>query len=787
MTALPTAVNILSRPTRPTPPLALTLPEILEQVFAYLTPHKQRFLVGQVCHQWRTVALRLLSATDDDDYQPSTSPSSSSAAAAAVTEEGAAAAGDALVTCDPLTGIVRLRLGSNIDDFQALWKTVVGRRRCTLAFARCSVDIDNIQRARIPGAQPYFRADLDLLMARWGIVFTCMEKAAALQIVAAGGGREEGTGQEDDPRYREACLQRTAAFLAAATGGGWEELEGGPGYRIKELRFEEDSFKDWMMVRLVTWVLSISSTVKTVRIEPTYHWDLLRLLPVLDALPVLEELYVEPRQGYRTVWYGPPRVHFFDQEEEDQLLTAAATTTTRTTRLRVMVLHGAVVSLPALEALVRRCPLVEVLKFAAILNITRATRKSEYVDQSPFIRRIRDLCPRLREFHFSRLGMALKAPEIEAFQSALQVRPTVEIATTSSLSPSRQHIWGFTTQELVPLWKHIQSVKGDWLTGLRFDRIQQGTISPDTNILHKILCACPNLVYVSAQSIYFYHEDMDVNNLLSIDGGYRKVNESPLSSEYPSWRRFGGTSAESASPRRAWACRNLRTLHLSVTAQGMDHRSREFSLVMFGYLSLVCPRLEELKLNREFLHLDDESGLCLLGRLRYLERVEIQTILSSKNQDVVWMRRTVDGIGHFIGKGKDGQRNNEATRDTLHDRLLLSPRHPLLDRCLAALAITIPTRYLKKLPPLSVFQEKKTLLTEDSVDLSGVGCPDDLVLWIRETNKDQDWSRFCLPLLDSFVFRHGSDGHKLTLEAKKLMRSQRPEVDFRVEITDYES
>lgn len=54
-------------PTTITTPIILlfTLPEILVKIFAYLTPHQQRRLAGQVCYQWRTIVYdRFLSVTD---------------------------------------------------------------------------------------------------------------------------------------------------------------------------------------------------------------------------------------------------------------------------------------------------------------------------------------------------------------------------------------------------------------------------------------------------------------------------------------------------------------------------------------------------------------------------------------------------------------------------------------------------------------------------------------------------------------------------------------------------
>ncbi|KAG0206843.1 hypothetical protein BGX33_007196 [Mortierella sp. NVP41] len=588
-------------------------------------------------------------------------------------------------------------------------------------------------------------------------------------------------------------------------GGGDEDIggrRGGPGgqhleqiyrgYRVKELRFEKDSFKDWAVIPRVARTLSIGSSVKILRIDPNYDWHLLRLLPVLNAFPCLEELYVEP-QRYVWYWNHWPRSESYRSEHEARVIAAASASTT--TRLRVLVLCSAAISMPSLEAVIRRCPLVEVLKFAFAVDHSRATGKSgiEVFDQSQFMSRLRDSCRRLREFHWSWSGRSdlLTGAKNNGIPSCLPFRPT---ETTTSSSPYRQCVWSITDRQLMPLWSHVYSDKGDWLTGLEVSRTTQMICSPHTNILRKILCVCPNLVHVTAMSVYFFHEDMDVNNLLGREGVYRKKNRNaPIRSEHPSWRRVGGNpeseEVEPISPRRVWACRNLRTLHLNVVARGKDYSSRPFSLVMFGYLSLVCPRLEELRLHRGLLQLDDESGLCLLGRLRYLERVQIQTMLSAEGPDVLWMRRVsaseepnriIFRYKHLLKK--DTQ--HEVTYDVPH-----GPSPPV------SRAMTrwdygrspSDTRYLKKLPSLPAFQERQSFLTEDGLDLGGVGRPDDLASWIYHMQKldideAEDRSQHCLPLLDSFYFRHVNGDSELTLDAQKFMKIQRPEVDFRVEI-----
>lgn len=160
-----------------------------------------------------------------------------------------------------------------------------------------------------------------------------------------------------------------------------------PRYTIKELRFEADTIKDWSVIPQVARVFSFGSMVRILRIDPTYHWDLLHLLVVMDALPSLEELYVEPQHIFDRQWKLAPRSHFFSQEQEGQLTKFVDGLPTGTlppppgtqgivlteTRIRVLVVFGAAVTVSAIEAVMFRCPLVEVLKFFQTVYYNRDT------------------------------------------------------------------------------------------------------------------------------------------------------------------------------------------------------------------------------------------------------------------------------------------------------------------------------------------------------------------------------------------------------------------------------
>ncbi|KAK5799731.1 hypothetical protein F5H01DRAFT_372468 [Linnemannia elongata] len=284
----------------------------------------------------------------------------------------------------------------------------------------------------------------------------------------------------------------------------------------------------------------------------------------------------------------------------------------------------------------------------------------------------------------------------------------------------------------------------------------------------------------------------------------RRMVHCPTVVEPTRGRQFGGTVIESTAheeeeqlnlpplKRRAvWACRNLRTLHISILKQDdKDCARHESSLVTFEYMSLACPRLEELSIRSEWMALDDESRLCLLGWLKYLERLQLHSLPTLMYPDVFWMRRKKfkSGFLHPV----NGRQHAFLTEQTLLGRIIAKSRNPWSGR----VHVTDPTMYLKNLPPLPDFQESKPFLTEDGTEFSSVGRPDALVAYVMDTNKDLmadsdtsigAWNRdaVCLPRLDLLHFRQSGDFRQETADAEQFLRTLRPEIDLRIEIAKY--
>ena len=195
---------------------------------------------------------------------------------------------------------------------------------------------------------------------------------------------------------------------------------------------------------------------------------------------------------------------------------------------------------------------------------------------------------------------------------------------------------------------------------------------------------------------------------------------------------------------------------------------------MFGCLSLAYPRLEELNIRADFLRHDDESGPCLLGRLKILRHLQIHTDFSSVlRPGLTWLRRRTKFRDSTL-KWNSTAHQWEPKADILLGRLASRARR----KWVKGHPTTSPLEYLQRRLPLPTFQKRKLFLTDDGVDLGGIARPDDLIMRIMENNKDllcdvlggqrgplrdggvlqareQEWNRdaACLPLLELFYFR----------------------------------
>ncbi|KAF9900737.1 hypothetical protein EC991_006929 [Linnemannia zychae] len=157
--------------------------------------------------------------------------------------------------------------------------------------------------------------------------------------------------------------------------------------------------------------------------------------------------------------------------------------------------------------------------------------------------------------------------------------------------------------------------------------------------LHRFLCSTPHLLHLKAPQLGYQLEHMDLHVLAFTD-------KLPFDFLTPK----AATAGVQKYHPGIWACRNLQTLHIRIRASRDDSSTVRplHSRIIFGYIARVCPNLRDLNLtnNRDSLHYGAAidfrlvGGLCLLGRLKYLERLVIESWgqdIDVQPLDVKWM------------------------------------------------------------------------------------------------------------------------------------------------------
>ncbi|KAK5814477.1 hypothetical protein F5H01DRAFT_368216 [Linnemannia elongata] len=156
--------------------------------------------------------------------------------------------------------------------------------------------------------------------------------------------------------------------------------------------------------------------------------------------------------------------------------------------------------------------------------------------------------------------------------------------------------------------------------------------------LHNYLCSpllSRHLVQLKAPDVMIPLDCLDMEGVLDSNGTYRKPDPT-------SWSLMP-KDVLGNSRTMTWGCRNLRTLHIQVQCPKGDFRSAASSRLVFGYISKVCPALQELRLLKEHLDLSMEGGLCLLARLDRLRSLALAA------RDGVWESTPgLDWIAHEL-------------------------------------------------------------------------------------------------------------------------------------------
>jgi hypothetical protein len=152
-----------------------------------------------------------------------------------------------------------------------------------------------------------------------------------------------------------------------------------------------------------------------------------------------------------------------------------------------------------------------------------------------------------------------------------------------------------------------------------YDARSPNYVNPDADYSardwHQLLCQCPNLRHLKTLKMPYRSKLMDLHRRIPM---YSSAESSPIQPG-------------------VWICRGLETLHMELHAhENATMRGSAHTRVVYGYLSRICPRLQDLRVTiRGSCDSSDgrltwnlhpfvmEGGLCLLSRLKYLERLRV--------------------------------------------------------------------------------------------------------------------------------------------------------------------
>ncbi|KAF9126521.1 hypothetical protein BGW39_006568 [Mortierella sp. 14UC] len=267
--------------------------------------------------------------------------------------------------------------------------------------------------------------------------------------------------------------------------------------------------------------------------------------------------------------------------------------------LRSLVLRNAVLAQSSLEELLMVTPRIQELKLIGLRSLTGPGTNvtNNRYSRADLIQHIQSLPFMLHSFHFSTFNQAIAGPELDEMFTPLSPLETGRSLWAHDLTPPMmrkldESVSFVTTLELY--WHRTDGCKSSsWL-------------------LHRFMCFSRHLLHVRTSNVAFQFEHFDLHRRAPMD-----------------------CLPDTASVQTGvWACANLRTLHLELHGHGRSQLIHPInSRIVFGYISTVCPRLQDLQLvvpkmcrtqHGLFFHklsLRLVGGFVLLSRLKYLERL----------------------------------------------------------------------------------------------------------------------------------------------------------------------
>ncbi|KAF9130134.1 hypothetical protein BGW39_003416 [Mortierella sp. 14UC] len=293
-------------------------------------------------------------------------------------------------------------------------------------------------------------------------------------------------------------------------------------------------------------------------------------------------------------------------------------------------------------------------------------------DRESLIQLVAESCPRLETFHYSAsreclaegawIGMTVKgdtffksrmsAPQKVLESIRLQYQPTSDSngflehyndRLRYALSISAQDIHSGTSTLLRPIVNHLTRLEILSTT----ETLYNSPATTPSHILHEYLCSSPLLVHLVAPGVFYRSEYMELRGDVGEDGLYQPKHLDSTTSHPPAGVR--------RTEKRVWACRRLQTLHIFFGSTPQEETSAVNSRILFGYITRMCPDLQDLVIRKTALH----------------------------NQDIEWMAKTstpataAAGLATPYKESKLSRRSkrlSQLLRQLIPKRLVLGPK-----------------------------------------------------------------------------------------------------------------
>ncbi|KAF9143018.1 hypothetical protein BG015_000575 [Linnemannia schmuckeri] len=350
---------------------------------------------------------------------------------------------------------------------------------------------------------------------------------------------------------------------------------------------------------------------------------------ILNSCRYLEDLHLET-----TTWVSIPGSNWLvgdegEGEDEDHHLSSMEGQPAQRRRLqtgplalRSLVLRNAQFDQRALEAFLPFVPFLYRIQVAVWLPYLS---RPSHGDRERLCQLLRTNCPLVRVFHFSYQGLHVIRTAPEDMDPVFDLCP-------------RMTDWMISAVHFTP--SLIKRFPQDVLTTLEI-------IGADCKHLHAYLCTTTHLQHLRAPRTRFPYEHMDIH--LRSTEGYPHTG-GVRGSGYEGEDQHQSVQDVAATVAKVWACRGLLTLKLAFSHMSNQPQA---SRIVFGYISRVCPQLQDLEIcGPEGVRMDRkirptpmcmtlEGGFCLLSRLKRLERLCVGIVmldLKLKDVDLAWIK-----------------------------------------------------------------------------------------------------------------------------------------------------